>query len=339
MGRTRISDDLAAVRQLFCAIGKRTASHVTLGLTARLEGQSVWRGLRPPISAHRSEGQSPYMSTWFKAMSSIMVLTFWSSPEVPLTRISEAPSEVVNPSGVNARRHVVGPLVEEAGEAVSSGDFVRANLLLERALRIDSHDPEIWHQFARLRLAEGDAEQAEAMISKSEALSADDREMQTRNARLLARVGAAKTTTADRGLSVSKKENLEAKVAVPEEVKPTVGELAALASKAPQAADKPRERMGDLRSAYEDIAKSFVESGLRPGRRHDSLDARARTPREAAAMPSRVSWDRSIPPGHLPPPGKCRVWYSGRPPGHQPPPGDCELLKRTIADGARLIGR
>lgn len=30
-----------------------------------------------------------------------------------------------------------------------------------------------------------------------------------------------------------------------------------------------------------------------------------------------------IPPGHLPPPGACRIWYPGLPPGHQPPPTDC----------------
>jgi hypothetical protein len=30
-----------------------------------------------------------------------------------------------------------------------------------------------------------------------------------------------------------------------------------------------------------------------------------------------------IPPGHLPPPGECRVWRPGVPPGHQPPPFRC----------------
>lgn len=30
-----------------------------------------------------------------------------------------------------------------------------------------------------------------------------------------------------------------------------------------------------------------------------------------------------IPPGHLPPPGECRIWYPGVPPGHQPPPLSC----------------
>lgn len=30
-----------------------------------------------------------------------------------------------------------------------------------------------------------------------------------------------------------------------------------------------------------------------------------------------------IPPGHMPPPGLCRVWLMGVPPGHQPPPRPC----------------
>lgn len=35
-----------------------------------------------------------------------------------------------------------------------------------------------------------------------------------------------------------------------------------------------------------------------------------------------------IPPGHLPPPGECRVWYADRPPGHQPPPTSCHSAER-----------
>ena len=44
-----------------------------------------------------------------------------------------------------------------------------------------------------------------------------------------------------------------------------------------------------------------------------------------------------IPPGHLPPPGECRIWYPDRPPGHQPPPGDCRALSRRVPPGAELI--
>lgn len=46
----------------------------------------------------------------------------------------------------------------------------------------------------------------------------------------------------------------------------------------------------------------------------------------------------SIPAGHLPPPGECRVWYDDRPPGQQPPPTSCGEARR-VADrtGGRVI--
>ena len=40
---------------------------------------------------------------------------------------------------------------------------------------------------------------------------------------------------------------------------------------------------------------------------------------------------QGIPPGHLPPPGACRVWIDGRPPGHQPPPTDCRSAEITAS--------
>lgn len=46
-----------------------------------------------------------------------------------------------------------------------------------------------------------------------------------------------------------------------------------------------------------------------------------------------------IPPGHLPPPGTCRIWYPGKPPGHQPKPGNCETLSRKVPSDAWLLYR
>lgn len=46
---------------------------------------------------------------------------------------------------------------------------------------------------------------------------------------------------------------------------------------------------------------------------------------------------KKIPPGHMPPPGSCRIWYPNTPPGHQPPPGDCYTLSRNVPPGAWLI--
>ena len=45
-----------------------------------------------------------------------------------------------------------------------------------------------------------------------------------------------------------------------------------------------------------------------------------------------------VPPGHLPPPGMCRLWYPGRPPGHQPRPVRCAHLAGWVPVDAVVIG-
>ena len=44
-----------------------------------------------------------------------------------------------------------------------------------------------------------------------------------------------------------------------------------------------------------------------------------------------------IPPGQMPLPGQCRIWYPEEPPGKQPPPGDCRELRKHVPPGAWLI--
>jgi hypothetical protein len=44
-----------------------------------------------------------------------------------------------------------------------------------------------------------------------------------------------------------------------------------------------------------------------------------------------------VPPGHLPPPGTCRVWIAGVPPGHQPRPTSCAAARWDRRQDGRII--
>ncbi|HSE68005.1 MAG TPA: hypothetical protein VLB12_13545, partial [Gemmatimonadales bacterium] len=46
-----------------------------------------------------------------------------------------------------------------------------------------------------------------------------------------------------------------------------------------------------------------------------------------------------IPPGHLPPPGQCRVWMPGEPPGHQAKARSCSNIERSAPAGSWIVYR
>ncbi|HEU5169253.1 MAG TPA: hypothetical protein VFU46_01875 [Gemmatimonadales bacterium] len=46
-----------------------------------------------------------------------------------------------------------------------------------------------------------------------------------------------------------------------------------------------------------------------------------------------------IPPGHLPPPGYCRVWMPGKPPGHQSAARTCAGIERRAPAGSWIVYR
>ena len=45
----------------------------------------------------------------------------------------------------------------------------------------------------------------------------------------------------------------------------------------------------------------------------------------------------SVPPGHFPPRGQCRIWQPGVPPGRQSPPGACDDLVLRVPPDAVLL--
>jgi hypothetical protein len=46
-----------------------------------------------------------------------------------------------------------------------------------------------------------------------------------------------------------------------------------------------------------------------------------------------------IPPGHLPPPGRCRLWLPDTPPGHQPAARPCNGIDVRAPVGSMIVYR
>lgn len=46
-----------------------------------------------------------------------------------------------------------------------------------------------------------------------------------------------------------------------------------------------------------------------------------------------------VPPGHLPPAGRCRIWLPGEPPGHQAPARSCNGVERDAPKGSWILYR
>lgn len=86
-------------------------------------------------------------------------------------------------------------LVQDADRHAQAGRYAAAAASLERALRIDPGNAELWQRLAAVRLQQGQYLQAEQLALKSNALAAGKRGVQARNWRLIA---AARDAAGDR---------------------------------------------------------------------------------------------------------------------------------------------
>jgi hypothetical protein len=123
-------------------------------------------------------------------------------PQAPLPAPLPAPATVepipvpapVEPQVVRPPEPVPPPptapaaltLAAQSDAARAAGDLRLAGQHLERALRIAPRDPELWHRLARVRLDQGEFQQAERMAERSLQLGPGDRVLVLANWRIIA---------------------------------------------------------------------------------------------------------------------------------------------------------
>jgi predicted Zn-dependent protease len=120
-------------------------------------------GSRPPVVERGAEATAPYDQP---------------DGQVPGRDTSRAP--------VTAQPPAVIALLDRAEHQANAGDLDAAAVTLERALRIDSRNPVLWHHLASIRLAEGEPAQAEQLAAKSNSLAPGNPALQIRNWQLIA---------------------------------------------------------------------------------------------------------------------------------------------------------
>jgi Tfp pilus assembly protein PilF len=76
--------------------------------------------------------------------------------------------------------------VTQAHQQAAGGDTAQAAATLERALRIEPDNPLVWIELGRVRLAENNPAQADAMARKALALASGDASAQSSAWRLIA---------------------------------------------------------------------------------------------------------------------------------------------------------
>ncbi len=103
------------------------------------------------------------------------------APQQPLPA-TEAPA-IPTPEPVPEASQL---LLASAREQRQNGDLARAATTLERALRMAPNDPYLWHELARVRLAEQAWQQAIQLANRSRILAADNQKLRQQNSEIIA---------------------------------------------------------------------------------------------------------------------------------------------------------
>ena len=110
-----------------------------------------------------------------------------SLPMQPSAPTPEPPAEAPRAETV-----AIASLMESAQADTQAGRLANAAASLERALRIEPRNPRVWHELARVRLAQGDYMQVEGLAARSNTWARDDPALRAENWRLIAKAREAR---------------------------------------------------------------------------------------------------------------------------------------------------
>nr|WP_223530244.1 tetratricopeptide repeat protein [Pseudomonas sp. GL-R-19] len=213
-------------------------------------------------------------------------------------------------------------LIETASRQYENGQLDQAAATLERALHIQPNNPATLHYLGVLRLQQGQYQQAETLAARSNMRVGRNVELRNRNFQLIQAAQQAQSS----GTPPNAKEDLVAVQKGLEEE--TQRRREAEKAVAEQSIPVTERDVGNYASAETDRISDAPMAG-RAGP-EGKLQM-------ANVEPERAYAEVEIPHGHMPPPGKCRIWFPDRPPGHQPAPGKCKKLRYRVPSGAYLV--
>ena len=111
--------------------------------------------------------------------------------QVPDANAEGQPSSSIQPAPQISSKPTSGTvlaLLSQAKEQEKAGNPEKAAAVLERALRIEPKNPQLWYRLALLRLQQGQLELAKSLAAKSSALAQGDEDLQVKNRTIMEQV-------------------------------------------------------------------------------------------------------------------------------------------------------
>jgi hypothetical protein len=112
------------------------------------------------------------------------------APPPEAQQLPAPPPERVPPP--RAETTAVAGLMESARADTAAGRLPNAAATLERALRIEPRNAQLWHDLAEIRLRQRDYGQVESLAARSNTLAGNDATLRAANQRLIDEARAAK---------------------------------------------------------------------------------------------------------------------------------------------------